>query len=249
MWLIRRYLNTSTACGRRYLNTYEDTLTRPQPSVQWGHGARLGLFYLIIGLFYLIIGLFYLIIGLFGHLCRSLFNEVTAQDTSPPSLGRVRMYTFGAPRVGNSEFARFFDSLGIEAYRFVCLCVCVYILYIYTYTNTNVYTCIYVIYVYTHIYMYKYICIYIYICVCLCVCVCIYIHTLTYTYMHVCINGADIVARKYIHTHTHTHTHTHRIVDSADIVSISVKAGVAIVGLFASVVGLFCNTCLTPLYR
>ena len=172
MWLIRRYLNTSTACGRRYLNTYEDTLTRPQPSVQWGHGARLGLFYLII--------------GLCGHLCRSLFNEVTAQDTSPPSLGRVRMYTFGAPRVGNSEFARFFDSLGIEAYRFVCLCVYIYILYIYTYTNTNVYTCIYVIYVHTHIYMYKYICIYIYICVCVCVCVCVYIHTLTYTYMHVC---------------------------------------------------------------
>ena len=48
-----------------------------------------------------------------------LFNEATAQDTSPPSLGRVRMYTFGAPRVGNSEFARFFDSLGIEAYRIV----------------------------------------------------------------------------------------------------------------------------------
>jgi len=31
----------------------------------------------------------------------------------------VRMYTFGAPRVGNSDFARFFDSLGMEAFRIV----------------------------------------------------------------------------------------------------------------------------------
>ena len=29
------------------------------------------------------------------------------------------MYTFGAPRVGNSEFARFFDSLNLEAFRIV----------------------------------------------------------------------------------------------------------------------------------
>jgi predicted lipase len=29
------------------------------------------------------------------------------------------MYTFGAPRVGNSEYARFFDGLGIEAFRIV----------------------------------------------------------------------------------------------------------------------------------
>lgn len=37
----------------------------------------------------------------------------------PVVLGKVRLYTFGAPRVGNSEFARDFDSLGIEAYRIV----------------------------------------------------------------------------------------------------------------------------------
>jgi hypothetical protein len=34
-------------------------------------------------------------------------------------LGKVRLYTFGAPRVGNSEFARDFDAMGIEAYRIV----------------------------------------------------------------------------------------------------------------------------------
>ena len=32
---------------------------------------------------------------------------------------RVRMYTFGAPRVGNVEFAKDFDSIGIEAFRVV----------------------------------------------------------------------------------------------------------------------------------
>ena len=29
------------------------------------------------------------------------------------------MYTFGAPRVGNGEFAKDFDSIGIEAFRVV----------------------------------------------------------------------------------------------------------------------------------
>ena len=36
----------------------------------------------------------------------------TQVGSGPVSLGRVRLYTFGAPRVGNSEFARDFDKLG-----------------------------------------------------------------------------------------------------------------------------------------
>mmetsp|Transcript_5725 Transcript_5725/g.10971 ORF Transcript_5725/g.10971 Transcript_5725/m.10971 type:complete len:262 (+) Transcript_5725:218-1003(+) len=36
-----------------------------------------------------------------------------------PALASVRMYTFGAPRVGNTAFAEYFDSLGVEAFRVV----------------------------------------------------------------------------------------------------------------------------------
>mmetsp|Transcript_9846 Transcript_9846/g.25307 ORF Transcript_9846/g.25307 Transcript_9846/m.25307 type:complete len:92 (+) Transcript_9846:785-1060(+) len=38
-----------------------------------------------------------------------------------PKWGRVSLYTYGAPRVGNSEFAEFFEMLfaGREAYRIV----------------------------------------------------------------------------------------------------------------------------------
>jgi len=37
-----------------------------------------------------------------------------------PSFGRVKMYTFGAPRVGNSEFVRYFNEVvGSEAFRIV----------------------------------------------------------------------------------------------------------------------------------
>jgi len=39
--------------------------------------------------------------------------------TAPVRLRLVRLYTFGAPRVGNSEFARAFEELGMEAYRIV----------------------------------------------------------------------------------------------------------------------------------
>jgi predicted lipase len=46
-------------------------------------------------------------------------QEADAADAEAPQLRRVRMYTFGAPRVGNSEFARFFDALGMEAFRIV----------------------------------------------------------------------------------------------------------------------------------
>lgn len=39
--------------------------------------------------------------------------------SEPPRLGRLRLYTFGAPRVGNSAFAEHFDSFGMEAFRIV----------------------------------------------------------------------------------------------------------------------------------
>lgn len=42
-----------------------------------------------------------------------------SKTAAPVRLGRVRLYTFGAPRVGNSEFARDFDAMGLEAYRIV----------------------------------------------------------------------------------------------------------------------------------
>jgi hypothetical protein len=40
---------------------------------------------------------------------------------APVSLGTVRLYTFGAPRVGNAEFARHFEETfdGLEAFRIV----------------------------------------------------------------------------------------------------------------------------------
>ena len=39
--------------------------------------------------------------------------------TAPVQLRLVRMYTFGAPRVGNSEFAAAFEELRMEAFRVV----------------------------------------------------------------------------------------------------------------------------------
>ena len=58
----------------------------------------------------------------FAALAKTMLPDALAADDRPlaaPRLGRVRMYTFGAPRVGNSEFARFFDGLGMEAFRIV----------------------------------------------------------------------------------------------------------------------------------
>eukprot|EP00288_Rhodomonas_lens_P019108 CAMPEP_0177716546 /NCGR_PEP_ID=MMETSP0484_2-20121128/14565_1 /TAXON_ID=354590 /ORGANISM="Rhodomonas lens, Strain RHODO" /LENGTH=731 /DNA_ID=CAMNT_0019228579 /DNA_START=330 /DNA_END=2525 /DNA_ORIENTATION=+ len=45
--------------------------------------------------------------------------EKDDEETPPPTLGKVRMYTFGAPRVGNTAFAEYFDSFGMEAFRVV----------------------------------------------------------------------------------------------------------------------------------
>jgi hypothetical protein len=55
----------------------------------------------------------------FTAITRVVLQEADAADAEAPQLRRVRMYTFGAPRVGNSEFARFFDALGMEAFRIV----------------------------------------------------------------------------------------------------------------------------------
>mmetsp|Transcript_25159 Transcript_25159/g.51130 ORF Transcript_25159/g.51130 Transcript_25159/m.51130 type:complete len:338 (+) Transcript_25159:679-1692(+) len=55
----------------------------------------------------------------FTALVKLTQGDEEEEDTPPPVLGGVRMYTFGAPRVGNTAFAEFFDSLGMEAFRVV----------------------------------------------------------------------------------------------------------------------------------
>mmetsp|Transcript_46903 Transcript_46903/g.77611 ORF Transcript_46903/g.77611 Transcript_46903/m.77611 type:complete len:742 (-) Transcript_46903:731-2956(-) len=53
--------------------------------------------------------------GWVGAVVRAAQEALVAR----PTLARVRLYTFGAPRVGNTDFARYFDSLGLEAFRIV----------------------------------------------------------------------------------------------------------------------------------
>ena len=55
--------------------------------------------------------------GRFSELVASAKEELMDEM---PTLGRVEMYTFGAPRVGNSAFAQYFDAaFGPNAFRIV----------------------------------------------------------------------------------------------------------------------------------
>ena len=61
--------------------------------------------------------------SLFGMAARFINQAKQASPFSQelPKWGSVSLYTYGAPRVGNSEFARFFEELfaGREAFRVV----------------------------------------------------------------------------------------------------------------------------------
>jgi len=61
--------------------------------------------------------------GMATKLGKDLFNQakMTVTGTQLPKWKEVAMYSFGAPRVGNGEFAQFFESLyaGREAFRIV----------------------------------------------------------------------------------------------------------------------------------
>eukprot|EP00746_Dinoflagellata_sp_MGD_P078422 gnl/MRDRNA2_/MRDRNA2_31364_c0_seq1.p1 gnl/MRDRNA2_/MRDRNA2_31364_c0~~gnl/MRDRNA2_/MRDRNA2_31364_c0_seq1.p1 ORF type:complete len:965 (+),score=201.88 gnl/MRDRNA2_/MRDRNA2_31364_c0_seq1:101-2995(+) len=57
----------------------------------------------------------------FAQLVRAAQDKLGQGEAvaAPIQLGRVRLYTFGAPRVGNSAFASFYNSLGIDSFRIV----------------------------------------------------------------------------------------------------------------------------------
>jgi len=63
------------------------------------------------------------LLGMATKLGKDLFNQakMTVTGTQLPKWKEVTMYSFGAPRVGNAEFARFFEALyaGREAFRIV----------------------------------------------------------------------------------------------------------------------------------
>jgi len=61
-------------------------------------------------------------VGKLSQLASDLVVDASKRSfgpNKPLSLKNVRLYTFGAPRVGNSEFARYFDAFGMEAFRVV----------------------------------------------------------------------------------------------------------------------------------